>query len=168
MANRLEELYVPKRGDRFIPYLVLHDKLRQLDPNKLSSTMVVGVDRDRLTVATTGDISLTLRYKERDGVVSSYTLLDQDLRVDQLQGARQEGYRISTALNWAQFFADEMLEVAKHPESGVERIVMPLSCLIDGFIDATEPAARRYEIFKARASMRFSAEEKLFVRDVKS
>jgi len=50
----------------------------------------------------------------------------------------------------------------------LERLVMQPSFSIQGFLEAAERAMRRYEEFAARLRMRFSAEELLYVRDVKS
>ncbi len=166
MSEKLKELYVPKRGEPFLPYLVVNTKLRQIDPKRLSSNMVTGAQRASLTIPSTGDVSLLIRYKERDGVISSFGLSGSDLRLDQLQGAKQEGYRVTSSVSWVHFFADEILNIAKHPESGVERLVMQPTFAIQGFLDAAEKAMRRYDEFAARLKMRFSAEELLYVREV--
>ena len=168
MPETLKGLYVPKRGEPFVPYLIPNAKLRQIDPNKLSSVMLSGAERDRLTVPSTGDLSLVVRHKERDGAISSLTLSRPDLRIDQLQGAKQEGYRVTSSMRWVYFFADEILEVVRNSESGVERLVMPPTFAIQGLLDATEGAMVRYQEFAARLGMRLSEEEMLFVRDVKS
>ncbi len=168
MPETLKGLYVPKRGEPFVPYLIPNARLRQIDPNKLSSAMLIGVERDRLTVPSTGDVSLVVRYKERDGAISSLTLSRPDLRVDQLQGAKQEGYRVTSSMWWVLFFADEILGIARNSQSGVERLVMPPIFAIQGLLDATEGAIVRYQEFAARLEMRLSLEEMLLVRDVKS
>jgi len=168
VSEKLKRLYVPKQGESFLPYLTLNTKLRQIDAKKLSSNLLSGQERKGLTVPTTGDISLLIRYKERDGVISSFGLSGSDLSLDQLQGAKQEGYRVTSSLNWVYFFADEILDIAKYTESGVERVVMQPVVAIEGFIDAADKAMRRYEEFAARLKMRFSEEEVLYVREVRS
>lgn len=168
MSEILKGLYVPKRGEPFFPYLIPNAKLRQIDSSKLSSVMLNGTERNQLMVPSTGDVSLLIRYKERDGAISSLTLSKFDLRIDQLQGAKQEGYRVTSSMRWVHFFADEILEIARDGESGVERLVMSPAFAIQGLLDATEGAMVRYQEFAARLGMRFSVEEMLLVRDVES
>lgn len=156
----------PTQGD-FLPYLRKDSKLPEISTDRLRVDLLVGDERSGLKSVPTGDATFVLRYKGREGALSSVTLPNGDMSVIQLQGAQQEGYRVNTGLVWVYFFADQLLSIAQHPESGVERLTMPTFLAIQGFADAAEGAMQRYEDFTKRASMKLSTQEQIWARDVR-
>lgn len=108
-----------------------------------------------------------VKYKRREGVVSSVAVKEEDLKVIQLQGAKQEGFRVDSGLNWIALFADQILQIVSHPDSRLARITMPPTIAIQGFVDATDAALTKYSGFAHRLGMRFSQEERLLVRDIR-
>ena len=168
MSEILRECFVPPGVEDFQPYLFDNKKLPPISVDRLSMGLLIGDERTVLRVNTTGDASLIIRYKKREGVVSSMALPNQDLSLVQLQGSNQEGYRIDTGMYWVNFFADRLWQLASHPRSGLKRLTMPTFDSIPGFADAVEEAMKRYKDFARMAKLDFSKEEKLWVRDVNS
>lgn len=166
MGKRVEGLgWTPPHAGDFSPYLN-RGTVAPLDTQKLDLQCLTADQRGGVKTATTGDFSLILRYRAREGAVSSFEEAEQDLRIVQLQGARQEEYRVTTGMNWVYLFANQALWIATHPESGFDRLVLPLLGAVEGLETATEDAVRRYERFARLAEMRPSDLDRAFVRDV--
>lgn len=167
MSERLKRAFIlPEEAD-FIPYVRDNTALPPIKTGRLSVDLLIGEERSALRAVPTGDATFVLRYKGREGALSSVSLPESDLSVVQLQGANQEGYRVNTGLVWVYFFADQLLRVAQHPESGVGRLTIPTFLAVQGFADATEKAMLRYEEFTKRVGMRYSAEEQVWARDIR-
>lgn len=154
----------PQAGD-FTQYLN-RGTISPLDTQKIDLKCVAADQRAGVKTPTTGDFSFILSYRTREGAVSSFVEAEQDLRVVQIQGARQEGYRVTTGMNWVYLFANQALWIANHPESGFDRLVLPLLGAVEGLETATDDAGRRYERFARLAGMRPSDIDHAFVRDV--
>lgn len=117
---------------------------------------------------TTGDLSLIVRYKGKEGYVASLGEEAQDLTILQLQGGRQEGYRVSSGLAIVPLLAEQIRLLAEHPDSPYEHLFMPPIVLIQGIIDAaSEQVIRRYEELAQRVGLTFSQVENRFVRKLR-
>lgn len=140
-----------------------------LDPAKLALDLLEGDERTRLQTPTNGDASLVVTYKRREGAVASVREEHgSDLSVVQLQGARQEGYRITAGgLQWIAAVADSIHGLAAHPESGLARVTMPPIATVEGIEGATEAAEGRYRRFARHLSMQWSDAEQRYIKDVK-
>ena len=167
MSEILREIFTPPTPEDFKPYIRENSGLPPLQLARLSIDMLIGEDRVTLHTPTAGDASFMIRYKNREGAVTSLALPGEDLSVVQLQGATQEGYRVNTGLVWVDMFADKLLQIAQHPISNFRRVVMPAHYNIQGFGDAAETAMGRYMDFTRRAGLRFSDEEEAWIRDIK-
>ena len=166
MGARIESLgWKPPQAREFFPFLN-RGTASPLDIQKLDLQCLSGSRRNEVKTAITGDFSLVLKYKAREGAVSSFEEAERDLVVVQIQGARQEGYRVTTGMNWVYLFANQALWIANHPESGFDRLVLPLLGAVKGLDTATEEAVKRYERFVRLAGMRSSDVDRAFVRDV--
>lgn len=177
MSEVIQRLFIPTSAEGFKPYVKPNTDMPPIAVDKLGLTLHTGDDRTRMGIPFTGENTFMIRYRDRQGAFSSVELEGADLRVLQLQGAKQEGFRVDAGLYWISLFADQMIQIAEHPESGIERLTMPIPVLIKGLDTALEvaltrqtlsmSALRRYEEFAARAKMQRSDQERSFVRDVR-
>lgn len=175
MSEIIQHLFVPLSTEGFKPYVKPNTGMPPISTDKLSLDLYSGEARVGMEIPFTGDDTFVLRYKKRQGAFSSVQLLGTDLSVLQLQGAKQEGFRVDAGLYWVALFTDQILQIAENPDSEVERLMMPL--VVNGLYDAIDRAIRthhvkygtlkRYEEFASRAKMKFSDEERSFVRDIK-
>lgn len=175
MSEIIQHLFIPPSADGFTPYVRQNTNMPPISTEKLSLDLYSGEERIRMGIPFTGEDTFVIRYKKRQGAFSSIELLGTDLSVLQLQGAKQEGFRVDAGLYWVVLFTDQILQIAENPDSGVERLTMPL--VVNGLYDAIDRAIRthhvkygtlkRYEEFASRAKMRFSNEERSFVRDIR-
>ncbi len=140
-----------------------------LDINKLDALCVVGTDRKSLKTTTTGVMSLILRYKQKEGAVSSFDNVKDDLVLLQLQGARSSvSFRVSRGFYWTDFMADEAIAIASHRDSGIRRLAMPKIESIEGIDHGqSEQLINRYRDFATRAQLRWSRTDDAYVRDVR-
>lgn len=141
-----------------------------LDISRLELGFMVGTERADLDTATAGNCSNILSYKGREGAVSSFEIKREvDLVLVQLQGARSPvSWRVATALRWDALLMTEALEIARLEGSGIRRIGMPNPLFIKGIDQAvSEEAFNRYHAFIHVAALTWSAEDQLYVRDVK-
>jgi hypothetical protein len=75
---------------------------------------------------------------------------------------------VATAVRWDTLLLDEAVQIATIEESGIQRIGMPNPLLIRGIEDAeSEDAFNRYEAFIIIAALQWSAEDQLYIRDIK-
>lgn len=145
--------------------------LPPLNIAQLNAELLVGRNRRVLRTPITGDFSTVLRYKGKEGAVSSFEVRDgTDMVLQQLQGARSPvSWRVATAFKWDSFLMHDALEIAQMPESGVRRIAMPNPLHIKGIESAeSEQAVERYRAFITFAALQWSQTDHLFVRDLKS
>jgi len=168
MPESLKHLYRPPSTEGYKSYLLTTGNLPPVDITRLETQLLVGAERGK-TIKTpiTGDATLVLIYKRKEGFVASFGLTEEDLEILQLQGAKAEGYRVNRGLMVVDFFADQIKQLTSHPESGLKRITMPPLFIIQGLVDATETAMSRYDELALRLGMKFSNGEKKFIKDVK-
>lgn len=139
----------------------------------MSLDLVVGSDREcfKRSIPTNGDWSLLLRYRGKEAYVASFEEKKLDallvLELTQMQGGRK-GYRVMTAMAVVGFLTDQIRGIVEHPESPYDLLVMPNAIFINGVLDATEAAIRRYEAAALRLGMEYSDKEHRFVRKLKN
>lgn len=158
----------PLPPSAYVGYL-RRDVQPSLDPNKLAINLMWGDQRQHLIkTPTTGDATMAVYYKTKEGAVSSFKTEGTAVWVLQLQGAKSsESYRVTTGLHWTDLFADELVTLASHPESGVDRIAMLNPLLIEGVVQArSEATLIRYQNFITHAYLRWSQDERAFFRDL--
>lgn len=168
MALRPEQYYrspSPEEFNRFVNRRVVPS----VDPAKLDMGFTVGDERRVLSTPTTGDMSLTLSYKGKEGYLASFGDEGEALSVLQFQGAaRREGYRVATGLFVVSLFAEQIRAIAQHPEAPYRELFMPAVFLIKGAEDAASDLMRvRYEALAGDLGMKYSHEEMRFVRKIK-
>lgn len=139
--------------------------LPALDWNALRLLLLEGGERRQLKTPTNGDATLLLSYKKREGAVGSVQVVEDDLMLTQLQGAYQEGFRVSGGLRWVDLFANQIQQIAVSGNNSFRRITMPEPHDIEGIADAVA-GIQKYFAFIALAGLRLSAEEHRYVRDL--
>jgi hypothetical protein len=140
-----------------------------LDVAQLEIQLLVDDERKVLKTPVTGNISHVLKYKGREGAVSSFTDRDnQDLILVQLQGAKSSvSWRVTTGLRWCNLFMSEALQIANLDGSGIRRIGMPNPLFIQGIESSeSEEILYRYQAFITFAALQWSEDDQLFVRDI--
>ncbi len=177
MSEKLRAIYTPPTREDFVPYIKANTGMPPMSPDNLNLDLYTDPDRSEMNIPFTGENTFVLKYRNRYGVFSSIETEDSDLKVLQLQGAKQEGFRVDSGLYWIRLLADQILLLAQNPESGVQRLIMPTQFFIKGLDDALDAALtrqtltysmlKRYEEFAARANMQFSNQERMFIRDIK-
>lgn len=138
-----------------------------VDVARLHLIFLYKEERDVLKTPKTGDMSFVLYYNRREGYITSMGDSGSDLQIVQLQGARQEGYRVICGTKVVQLMGDQIYKIATLPESPYERITLPQTVLIDGQIEATNEAIQRYSQLRLTLGLRYSHEEQIYARDVK-
>ena len=142
-----------------------------LDLSHLKLDPVVGGDREKLKAILEGDHGIMLRYKGREGALTS---IDEEengeiWRAFHVTGARsKKSFRVASGLHWPNLLGDSVNELANHPESEVRHIVMPPMhgvTNLDGA--ASEHVDSYYRRFRSALGMTFSKEAGLFIRDIK-
>jgi hypothetical protein len=125
-------------------------------------------ERQTIETPLSGLDAFILRYKTFEGVVFSFDLIDdQDIRILQLQNSRRKaGYWLSTGLLIPELFGDHIEALARHTESRVRRLSLPLVREIDGIEFASEASYDRYFDLIKRLQFDYSREEKLYVKDI--
>ena len=166
MPETLKQYFGGINAEVFRPYLKSSQNMPPLKTDKLDLALIEGEERTKMRIPVGGNSSLLLTYRRREGSVASVECRGADLNVVQLQGARQEGFRIDTGLYWVKLFADQILQIATHPDSEIVRVTMPPIIAIQGFVEASEKAIERYREFGSRLGVRYSSQEQLYVRDV--
>jgi len=166
MLETLKPYFSLPTPEEFTGYVIPQYGVTPIDVSKLDLELLEGEERENLRVPTKGDASMLLRYKRREGAVSGAEVREADLNVLQLQGARQEGFRVNSGMRWVNLFADRWLQIAEHPNNELYRVTMRPLVQIEGFTGMSESARRPYEQFTSRLGMRFSREQDIFVRDV--
>ena len=138
-----------------------------LDRSRISLAFLVGAERGTMHTPVTGDVSLLLAYKEKEGAVTSFELLDREMKLLQLQGARSaRAFRVATAVRWIDLMADEAVGIARNRRTDIRRLTMPNPVMIEGIEHAdSEHALARYNDFASRAGLRWSQDELLFAKD---
>lgn len=162
--------WFPLKREVIEPY-----KLKILDPldlNKLRVDLLAGKDRKMLPIHTNGHYSLLVSYKEKAGAVMSFADVNNDITILQIQGAKAKGYRVSRGLDWIKLFADQIILIASCQDFS-RRVTMPELSKIPGLYDDAEDIIRtfdsacaKYFRFIALAQLRFSQEEKKYIRDL--
>jgi len=181
MGNRLESValsWQPMRGEEFNPYLRSSDISTTNPPlstDALSVDIFVGEERRFVKSPTAGDATVLLGYRRREAFISSVRENDNDLEILQLQGAKQEGYRVTKGMYVAAFMADQILLLATHPDTMFGRITMlsPIT-LSENLSSVPSPTAilripsvvERYESMINRLKMAYSAEEAKYVLEL--
>lgn len=168
MALRPEQYYQspsPEGLSRFVNKKVVPP----VDPAKLGVALVVGDERTALSTPITGDMSLVLTYKGKEGYLVSLGDEEDAISVLQLQGAaRGEGYRVATGLFVVSLFAYQIKTITEHPEAPYKEIFMPPIFLIKGAEDAASALmGARYEALANELGLKYSHEEKRFVKRIK-
>jgi hypothetical protein len=140
-----------------------------VDAQRLELGLLKGDERSVLRTPTTGDLSLILRYKGREGFVASMGDEGDALSILQFQGAtRQEGYRVVSGVHVVRLFADQIHEIATHPESPYREMYMPPAYMIEGVEVAVSAMVKpRYEALAAELGMQYSEREQLFLKKLK-
>ena len=133
-------------------------------------------EQQQIKMPAAGNANLLLTYKGYEGSLASWQVENEEMKVLALQGAKsQKSWRVSKAVNWIKFFAEESLAIAQFPDTGIRRITMPDIRNIENFYDSgagvkefgiIEAAAARYQTFIAIAMLHWSEEEKQFVKDI--
>lgn len=158
--------WLPVTGEGFVRYRKAG--VPPLQPDKIHADLYAGAERVPLNMIFTGDFSYFLSYKGRPGYAASFAEENNldDVSLLQLQGGKQEGYRVMSALRVVDFMADQIHMLVEHPESPYRRITMPPHAVIQGVVDATEEAVARYSQFAHRLGLSYSETDRAFVVDV--
>ncbi len=168
MAMSPENYYkppTPKELGKFV-----NDKvIPPIDPSRLDVGLLYGERRAKLHTPITGDMSLVLSYKNKEGYLASLGDEGEALSILQFQGAsRREGYRVTSGLHLIRLFASQIHKIADHPESPYRELYMPPVFTIEGLeVAVSSMAAARYESLATELGMQFSHEELRFVMKVK-
>ncbi len=165
MTSRPEEYYQPPSQDVLSNY-VNNDITPPVDVQRLGFELLTGEERNALRTPTTGDLSLVLRYKGREGFVASMGDEGEALSILQFQGAtRQEGYRVATGIHVVRLFASQIHEIAHHPESTYREMYMPPVFMIEGVeVAVSEMAKPRYEALASELGLKYSDREQLYLK----
>lgn len=166
MSERIKQNFTPPTDSDFQRYERPDTKIIPIKTDRLDLSFLIGEERAALLTSTTGYASLVLRYKGREGAVSSITTPKEEIQIVQLQGAAQEGYRVNTSLDWTALMADQILAIAQDPRNEVRRLTMPFIGAILGAIDAEESALKRYGDLATRIGMSESESERAWIRDI--
>lgn len=168
---RLPELFtgIPPSQD-FQPYIKT-DVRPPLQLEKLSLT-AHAADRSLLRTPVEGDVSLMLRYKEKEGAVVSVREDSEReaWQILQVQGAKSPvSYRVATGVHWQELMAHRIKNYSQHPEADVRHIVMPPPQHVTNIVDAKnlENAFASYAKVRAALGMRFSEIDGLYIADVR-
>jgi len=165
---RPEDYYRAPQQDELARY-VNNNITPPVDHMRLDMSLVTGEDRSHLYTPTTGDMSLVLLYKGREGYLASMGDGGEELSVLQFQGAKRgEGYRVSRGVHLVRLFASQIHTIAAHPESPYREISMPEIFMIEGAEDANwEKARSRYEDLAVELGLKYSHDEKRYVKKTK-
>lgn len=141
----------------------------EIDYSRISLSVLCGDERNILKTPITGDSTLVLRYREKEGAVLSMETNTEDLTLVQLQGAKSPvSYQITTSISWVRLFGDQVEKIITHPKCCFERISMPPLDQIIGLHDAeSDKAVGRYQQLANILKLRFSHEDLKFVRDLR-
>ena len=165
MSRRPEEYYSPLKGDAFGRFVN-----KRVDPpintQKLHMDLLSGDDRLKLKTPVTGDLSLVLRYKGKEGFVTSMGDEGEAISILQFQGAlRGEGYRVSSGLLLVPLFASQIHEISSHPDAPYRELYMPVTFTIEGLeVAKSGNATARYESLAAELGLKFSHDELRYVK----
>lgn len=108
MALHPEQYYKPPSSEGFRRF-VNRRVVPPVDPEKLNMRLTVGEERKFLSTSTTGDMSLILSYKGKEGYLASFGDEGETLSILQFQGAaRREGYRVASGLFVVSLFAEQI------------------------------------------------------------
>ncbi len=166
MKNNLEALWTPPRAEEYRQYIISNRDMPPLQVEQLETQLLVGGARIGLKAPVAGDFTLALVYKQHLGAVISYEECDNDdLEVLQLQGAKQKGIRVSAGMRWVDHFADQSIKFIQDPGTTYTRLVIPTVINMRGIGNMTDEAMTRYREFVHSSDMKYSKEERLFVRD---
>ena len=165
---RPEQYYRPPTSEDLSRF-VNNKVVPPVDPVKLDMSLLAGEDRTRLHTATTGDMSLVLFYRNREGYLASVGDEGEVLSVLQFQGAtRGEGYRVASGVHIVRLFASQIHELSAHPDGPYRELYMPQVTSVKGVEDAvSEMAVSRYESLAAELGLKYSHEERRFVKRIK-
>lgn len=145
-----------------------------LDFSKLSLRLMSGVSRMSLEMHTGGDASFVLYYKHQPAFVMSFRVQESDLRIVQMQGVKQKGYRVNTGMKIAALFADCTEQLIAHPDNTfLNRLVLPHFTQILGmsytmgdetaFVGRRASAPEKYNQLVALLGMEFNQSINAFV-----
>lgn len=168
MTQRPGEYYQPPSQEVLSKY-VRGEINPPVDALRLAFGLLAGEERQALRTPTTGDMSLVLRYKGREGYVASMGDEDEALSILQFQGAtRQEGYRVSTGIQIVQLFASQIHEIATHLESPYKEMYMPPVYMIEGVeVAVSDMVKPRYEALATELGLVYSEREQLYLKKLK-
>lgn len=160
----------PPQADFFRPFT--HRINPPLDLSQLRLDLLEGDERRGLQTPTTGFCTLALRYKGREGAVTSLGEREADLVVLQVQGAKNKvSYRVSSGIDWVRLFAHQVISIAGQSSLPFQRVVMPAPYAIEGLLEEVirgrETVDTKYIRFATQAGLRFSQDEQAFIRDIK-
>ena len=148
------------------PYLT--NMTPSLSVAEIDLLLLKGDERHIVSTPTTGDYTLMLQYKRREGAVTSFEDRKSDLVILQLQGARSsKSYRLTSGLKWIEVFADQAISIAEHPLTPFQRVLMPPLHQIEGTASWERDIREKYARFRSVAMLRHSEEEQMYVRDIK-
>jgi hypothetical protein len=141
-----------------------------LNLQRLELTPLIGQQRSTLHTPTIGTASLVLRYKGKEGAVTSITELEdgQIWDLPQVQGARSSvAFRVATTLRWEELIANRISQFAEHPNAEVRHLTMPPFHMLDNIEHAaSEKVERTYATVRTALKMRFSEELGIFIVDI--
>lgn len=153
-------------ADSYRPFMRL--VIPPMDIAQLGTEFLVGRARSELKTPITGSWSNVLRYKGVEAAVTSFQVKDEDMILQQLQGAKSRvSWRVATGMRWSDFLLTEAMNVAKTRGSEVRRLGMPRPELIENIEGArSESAVERYKAFIVIAGLQWSQQDRLYVADV--
>lgn len=181
MAERLSQAIMswrqPQSAD-FTPYLRSPEERNfhpEIDPDQLCLELVWGEGRDQLKLLTAGEASLLLRYRKRNGYISSVQEAGEDLEILQFQGAKQEGYRLVQGVNVAKLMADYLKSLAINSDVPFQRIIMAHPIELTGNMSSIAShnavlripeTVSRYNTLISYLGMQYSETEQKFIREI--
>lgn len=142
-----------------------------LDKNCIGIEGLYGEERKRMKTLTNGDGSLFLTYKGKEGsVLSIEEAAEGELwRVIQVQGAQsRKSYRLCTGLDWPECLGSVVRSISERVDTIVREVQMPSIESIEGVCESrSEHVNSIYQKVAQVIGLRFSEEERAFVRDLK-
>lgn len=167
--NSIKELPVWETPSNYYGIFLKENYNFRIDENRIDLSVLCGEERKILKTPTTGDSTLVLRYKGKEGAVLSMETTTNDLTLLQLQGAKNSvSYQVATGISWVNLFGDRIEKLINHPQNVFEVISMPpLEQIVGLYESGTDRAVTRYKHLANILGLRFSNENLKFMRILK-
>lgn len=139
-----------------------------LDQSKIVFESLVGDQREHVRTPCGWDASFLLRYKRREGAITSLEEINDGVvwNIPQVQGAKsKKSYRLTKGLNWQHVFADAVAQCVQRSDNGLEHVTMPRIEAVEGVTNACGNPDSSYTVVRKFLNMRWSDELGFYVVD---